>query len=113
LDDTGVVFLTNGNGPPGNAGRLLISQDYGDNWQEVTLPGSVNSTVWTVATQADQPMNLWACTNLGQVFASQDGGWQWARLPQEFGEIRAMHWRPLPVGIRQHEHSLTRRVAPV
>jgi photosystem II stability/assembly factor-like uncharacterized protein len=113
LDNTGVVFLTNGNGPPGNRGRLLISQDFGAHWQEVVLPGIVNSTVWTVATDPEQPMRLWACTNLGQVFVSHDGGWQWERLPQEFGEIRALHWRPLPTDIRQQDHSLTRRVAPV
>lgn len=113
LDNTGVVFLTNGNGPPGNRGRLLMSQDFGTHWQEVVLPGTTNSTVWTVATQPTQPMSLWACTNLGQVFVSHDGGYQWERLPQEFGEIRALHWRPLPAGIRQQDHSLTRRVAPV
>jgi len=113
LDNTGVVFLTNGNGPPGNRGRLLMSQDFGTHWQEVVLPATTNSTVWTVATQPTQPMSLWACTNLGQVFVSHDGGYQWERLPQEFGEIRALHWRPLPTGILQQEHSLTRRVAPV
>jgi photosystem II stability/assembly factor-like uncharacterized protein len=113
LDNTGVVFLTNGNGPPGNRGRLLISKDFGTHWQEVELPGMVNSTIWTVATHPDLPMALWACTNLGQVFASQDGGWHWERLPQEFGEIRALHWRPLAAGIRQQDHSLTRRIAPV
>ncbi|WP_408595250.1 WD40/YVTN/BNR-like repeat-containing protein [Limnohabitans sp.] len=113
LDHTGVVFLTNGNGPPGNRGRLLISEDHGAHWQEVHLPGTVNSTVWTVATHPLQPLHLWACTNLGQVFASQDGGWHWERLPQEFGEIRALHWRPLRPGIRQQDHSLTRRVEPV
>ena len=113
LDNTGVVFLTNGNGPPGNRGRLLMSQDFGTHWQEVVLPATTNSTVWTVATQPTQPMSLWACTNLGQVFVSHDGGYQWERLPQEFGEIRALHWRPLPAGIRQQDHSLTRRVAPV
>lgn len=79
----------------------------------MNLPGTVNSTVWTVATHPLQPMHLWACTNLGQVFVSHDGGWHWERLPQEFGEIRALHWRPLPLGIRQQDHSLTRRVEPV
>ncbi len=28
-DNSGVVFLTNGNGPPGNDGFLLRSRDYG------------------------------------------------------------------------------------
>ncbi|MBU3712445.1 MAG: hypothetical protein FGM21_11745 [Limnohabitans sp.] len=109
-DGTGTVFLTNGNGPPGDQGRLWVSHDHGDHWENVTLPGKLNSTVWTVATQADDPLRLWACTNLGQIFSSQDGGAHWERLPHEFGEIRALHWRRLPIGIRQQEHAVTRRV---
>jgi photosystem II stability/assembly factor-like uncharacterized protein len=109
-DRTGTVFLTNGNGPPGDQGRLWVSHDHGDHWQAVTLPGKLNSTLWTVATQAQDPQRVWACTNLGQIFSSEDGGESWQRLPHEFGEIRALHWRKLPSGIRQQEHSITRRV---
>jgi photosystem II stability/assembly factor-like uncharacterized protein len=109
-DASGTVFLTNGNGPPGDQGRLWVSRDHGEHWQAVNLPGKLNSTLWTVATQAQDPQRLWSCTNLGQIFSSEDGGESWQRLSHEFGEIRALHWRKLPSGIRQQEHSITRRV---
>ncbi|NDD12811.1 MAG: hypothetical protein EB072_09215, partial [Betaproteobacteria bacterium] len=90
-DQTGVMFLTNGNGPPGDDGKLLISTDHGQHWQPVDLPGRINSTVWTVATHPSNPHQLFTCTNLGQVFESTDGGHHWQRLHHEFGELRAMH----------------------
>ena len=111
-DRTGVVFLTNGHGPPGDEGLLWMSKDYGDTWHAVSLPGKINSTIMVVATNAEDPMRIWVASNLGQVFQSEDGGDSWARLPREFGEIRALHWRRLPVGIRQQAHSITLRQEP-
>jgi|KBSMisStandDraft_5_1062788.scaffolds.fasta_scaffold05896_2 photosystem II stability/assembly factor-like uncharacterized protein len=90
------VFLTNGNGPPGNSGRLLRSRDAGRTWEEIALPGKLNSTVWCVAVHPADPRLLFACTNLGQVFRSADGGNTFTRLEREFGEVRALHWRPAP-----------------
>ncbi len=112
--DPASLFITNGNGPPGDAGRLLRSRDHGRSFQSVPLPGTLNSTIWTVAVDPAVPATLFLCTNLGQIFRSDDGGEHWERLPHEFGEIRAMHWRALPAGIRQADHALTRpRVATV
>ena len=111
VDYSGVLFLPNGNGPPGNTGRLLVSRDYGDTWTPCTLPGALNSTPWCVATHAADPLRVFVCTNLGQLFCSTDGGASFERLPHEFGEVRALHWRPLPVGTRQQAHSITLRVA--
>lgn len=108
--DPASLFLTNGNGPPGNDGRLLRSRDYGRTFAPVALPGPLNSTLWCVATHAAQPSILFACTNLGQVFRSDDGGETWRRLPHEFGELRALHWRALPAGLRRDAHSVTRAV---
>ncbi|WP_426958471.1 WD40/YVTN/BNR-like repeat-containing protein [Muricoccus radiodurans] len=108
-DDPSIVFLANGNGPPGNDGKLLRSRDHGRTWEDVGLPGELNSSVWAVATDAADPMLLFTYTNLGQVFRSTDGGESWVRLPHEFGELRAMTWRALPTGIRKAEHSVTRR----
>jgi photosystem II stability/assembly factor-like uncharacterized protein len=109
-DNSGVVFLTNGNGPPGNDGFLLRSRDYGATWQNARLPGTLESTVWCVAVHPADPMLIFVCTNLGQLFRSIDGGETWAILPHVFGELRALHWRPLPPGTRQAAHALTRPV---
>jgi photosystem II stability/assembly factor-like uncharacterized protein len=111
-DDPSTVFLANGNGPPGNDGRLLRSRDGGDTWERLSLPGTVNSTVWCVALHPTDPSLMFVCTNLGQLFRSTDGGDFWERLPHEFGEIRALHWRTVPRGTRGAPHSITRAIAP-
>ena len=108
VDDPSTVFLCNGNGPPGNDGRLMRSRDYGITWSEITLPGELNSTPWCVATHSSDPSLLFTCTNLGQLFRTTDRGETWVRLPHEFGEIRSLHWRPLPVGMARAPHSVTR-----
>ena len=51
-DNSGVGFLTNGNGPPGNDGFLLRSRDHGTTWEDAKLPGPLESTVWCVAPMA-------------------------------------------------------------
>jgi photosystem II stability/assembly factor-like uncharacterized protein len=109
-DNSAIIFLANGNGPPGNDGRLLRSTDYGYTFADVHLPGELNSTPWCIATDPGDPLRLFACTNLGQLFRSTDGGDTWARLPHEFGELRALHWRLLPKGTRAAPHSITRAV---
>ena len=70
----------------------------------------MNSTVWSVAVNAQVPDVMFLATNLGQLFRSDDAGLRWTRLQQEFGEIRALHWRPLPADSRKAPHSLTRAV---
>lgn len=109
VDTDRILFLTNGNGPPGNDGKLLRSDDYGDSWHEVSLPGKLNSTVWCVATHTHDPMLLFACTNLGQLFRSRDGGDSWERMPHEFGELRALHWRWADIPEGRPAHSITVR----
>jgi photosystem II stability/assembly factor-like uncharacterized protein len=104
-----VLFLTNGNGPPGNAGKLLRSQDHGETWHPLALPGTLNSTPWCVATHAHDPMLVFMATNLGQLYRSTDGGDSWERLPHEFGEVRALHWRPVEYSPARPQHSITVR----
>jgi photosystem II stability/assembly factor-like uncharacterized protein len=89
-DGDGMLFLANGNGPPGSTGRLLRSVDYGASWQDVGLPGPLNSTPWCVASHVSNPQVVFSVTNLGQLFRSLDGGLTWAKLPREFGEVRSM-----------------------
>ena len=93
-DLNGTVFLCNGDGPPGSRGRLLRSRDWGESWEDANLPEPTNSTPWTVATNDADPNLLFACTNLGQMFRSMDGGEAWTKLPRELGEIRTMLWHP-------------------
>lgn len=93
-DLDGTVFLCNGNGPPGSTGRLLRSRDWGTSWEDCNLPGEVNSTPWMVADNVADPDLLFCCTNLGQIYRSEDGGAGWRKLSREFGEIRTMLWAP-------------------
>jgi len=93
-DRNGTVFLCNGNGPPGSRGRLLRSRNWGETWSDAHLPGQTNSTPWTVATNDADPDLLFCCTNLGQMYKSEDGGECWTKLAREFGEIRTIAWQP-------------------
>jgi photosystem II stability/assembly factor-like uncharacterized protein len=106
------VFLCNGDGPPGTTGRLLRSMDAGKTWCACALPGPLNSTPWCVAGHPSDAKLLFAATNLGQLFRSEDGGDTWRRLRHEFGEVRALHWRPLPAQMPRGEHSITKRTVP-
>ena len=107
------LLMTNGDGPPGSTGRLLASDDGGDHWRVIELPGPLNSTPWCIAADPADPSLLFLCTNLGQLFRSDDGACTWQRLPHELGEVRALLWRRLPEGIGTHaEHSITRRPQP-
>jgi len=108
VNDPSVVFVTNGNGPPGNDGKLFRSINQGFDWQEVILPVELNSTLWCVSTHVSNPNLIFLCTNLGQLFKSEDAGLSFVLLPHEFGELRALHWRALPKGARQAEHAITR-----
>jgi photosystem II stability/assembly factor-like uncharacterized protein len=95
-DDSGTVFLTNGDGPPGTWGRLYRSRDFGRQWTELALPVGTNSTLWTISVHPHDPDLVFVCSNLGQMFRSTDGGDSWIKLRRELGEIRCAHWRPVP-----------------
>jgi len=93
--DGKVLFLTNGNGPPGSTGKLLRSTDAGRTWVDAKLPGELNSTPWCIATHSEDPRLVFVCTNFGQLFRSLDGGNTWQKLKREFGEVRAAMLAPL------------------
>jgi photosystem II stability/assembly factor-like uncharacterized protein len=93
-DRSGVVFLTNGNGPPGTNGRLYRSRDYGHTWENVALPVAPESSVYFMATHAADPNLVFVATNLGQLFRSVDGGETWSVLPRRLPEVRALVWLP-------------------
>ena len=89
-----VLFLGHGDGPPGTIGSAWRSDDVGNSWQMLPLPTVPNSTLWDYAVHPADPERIYAYSIAGQVFESLDGGRQWRKLPREFGEIRALLWRP-------------------
>ncbi len=93
-DKTGVMFMTNGNGPPGTAGRLFRSRNYGTDWEDVRLPGEVESSVYFLAANPADPKLIYVAATLGQIWRSTDGGENWTPLKRRLGEIRALAWLP-------------------
>jgi photosystem II stability/assembly factor-like uncharacterized protein len=93
-DGSGVMFMTNGNGPPGTGGRLFRSRDQGETWQETALPGKVESSLYFLAANPADPSLLFAAATLGQLWRSRDGGETWDLLPARLPEIRALLWVP-------------------
>jgi photosystem II stability/assembly factor-like uncharacterized protein len=86
------ILLGNGDAPPGSTGLVAYSGDAGDNWQITRLPAPANSTIWNFASHRDDPQLVYASSVSGEVFRSTDAGHTWAKLPREFGEIRALAW---------------------
>lgn len=93
-DKIGVMFMTNGNGPPGTAGRLFRSRNYGADWENAGLPGEVESSVYFLAVNPADPTMIYAAATLGQIYRSTDGGESWTALKRRLGEIRALAWLP-------------------
>ena len=93
-DATGVMFMTNGNGPPGTAGRLFRSHNYGVDWEDAGLPGEVESSAYFLAVNPADPKLIYAAATLGQIYRSTDGGESWTALKRRLGEIRALAWLP-------------------
>jgi photosystem II stability/assembly factor-like uncharacterized protein len=91
-----VIFLGNGDAPPGSSGVIARSSDSGRSWQMMTMPSRANSTMWNFAMHASDPELLYASSVSGQVYRSTDGGSTWEKLRREFGEIRALAWAPSP-----------------
>jgi photosystem II stability/assembly factor-like uncharacterized protein len=112
VNDPAIIWLCNGNGPPGNTGRLLKSINYGYSWNEAALPQALNSTPWCIATHESMPELLFICSNLGQVFKTIDAGITWEIMPHTFGELRALHWRMTSYSDNRPSHSVTVRRLP-
>jgi len=94
VDRPEVIFLGNGDSPPGTTGVLGVSWDAGYSWEPAGMPGPANSTIWNLAVHAAEPALIYASSVSGLIFRSADGGRTWSRQPREFGEIRALAWTP-------------------
>jgi photosystem II stability/assembly factor-like uncharacterized protein len=88
-----VLFLGNGDFPPGSEGVVARSADGGRTWSAWSLPRA-NSTLWNFATHPADPELVYASSVSGEVYRSTDGGQSWAKLAREFGEVRALAWSP-------------------
>ncbi|MEM9529519.1 MAG: YCF48-related protein [Pseudomonadota bacterium] len=95
-DRPGVVLASVGDKPSGQAGVLLISHDEGATWSQAGLSEPVNSTIWSIATHASDPMLVFFVTIFGQIYRSRDGGESWVKMKRELGEIRQVAWAPTP-----------------
>lgn len=97
-DRSGVLFLAIGDRPSGETSMLLRSRDWGETWEDASLPKPVNSTIWSIGTNAADPSLIFCCTIFGQVFRSSDGGERWTKLGRELGELRMIAWAPAHQG---------------
>lgn len=95
-DSSGVMFLSVGDRPSGETGLLLRSRDWGETWEDAGLPMPVNSTIWWIGTNPADPMLIFCCTIMGQIFRSTDGGETWTKMKRELGELRMITWAPAP-----------------
>ena len=91
-DGSSMLFIGNGNGPPGDHGSIQWTENLGQTWHQATLSTEPNSTIWHFSTHPSNPDLIFAYSVSGQVFRSHDGGNHWTKLVREFGEIRAIVW---------------------
>jgi photosystem II stability/assembly factor-like uncharacterized protein len=93
-DDPDTMFVATGDGAVGKTGAIQRSTDGGRHWQMAKLPVEPNSPIWAFATNAADPDRIVACSHYGELYASEDAGDSWAKLPREFTEIRSLAWVP-------------------
>ena len=93
-DHTGVMFVTNGNGPPGTNGRLFRSRNYGRDWEDAGLPGPVESSAYFMAVHPADANLIFLATNLGQIYRSKDGGESWTQFERRLPEVSDIAWLP-------------------
>jgi photosystem II stability/assembly factor-like uncharacterized protein len=93
-DDPRVLFAGCGETTTGETGTVVRSNDGGQTWQSLPLPGRPNATMWGLATHPADASRIVAWTLFGEVYVSEDVGESWRKISREFGEIRAAAWLP-------------------
>ena len=79
---------------PGTSGAIAQSDDFCKSWKLLPLPQEPNSTMWTFATNSDDPKVIFAASRYGYLYRSDDGGASWSKLRRELSEIAAVCWLP-------------------
>jgi len=92
--DPSVLFVGVGNAPTGDTGYIVRSLDRGRTWQKVEMSAEANTTIFSFATNPEDPDLILACSRYGQIFASHDGGDTWVKLRREFTEVKTLVWVP-------------------
>jgi photosystem II stability/assembly factor-like uncharacterized protein len=93
-DDPNTVFVATGDAAAGSTGAIQRSKDGGQSWERLPLPVEPNSPIWAFATNPADAGRILACSHYGELYASQNAGDSWGKLPREFTEIRALTWAP-------------------
>ena len=88
------IFMSIGDDTPGQTGTVLRSTDTGHSWENLELPVSPNSAVWTVSVPEGDPRKVFAGTRYGYIYRSDDGGDNWTKLWRECSEIASIIWLP-------------------
>ena len=96
-DQSGVIFMSIGDKPSGQTGVLLRSRDFGTSWEKVELPGRVNTTIWWIFANPEDPRLILCASMFGEIFRSTDGGETWQRMDRFLGELREIAWQAVPV----------------
>ena len=92
--DPKTLFVATGDGAVGCAGAIQRSRDGGNRWEMLKLPVEPNSPIWTFATHPANPDRIVTCSHYGELYATENAGDTWQKLPREFTEIRAVSWVP-------------------
>ena len=93
-DDPRVLYAGCGQTTTGEAGHVLRTTDYGQRWEVLPLPAPANATLWGLATHPADADRIVGFSLFGEVFASEDAGGSWRKIPRDFGEIRTAVWLP-------------------
>ena len=94
IDDPKTLFVATGDGAVGCAGGIQRSRDGGNKWEMAKLPVEPNSPIWTFAVHPANPDRIVTCSHYGELYATENAGDTWQKLPREFTEIRAVSWVP-------------------
>ena len=86
--DPKTIWVAAGAGFQSDLGALFRSKDGGASWTRVNMGVKPQTTMFALAFDERQPKRMFAATSGGEVFASEDGGDNWAE-------------RPLPAGATQ------------
>jgi hypothetical protein len=79
------LYVGAGNDFDGDRGALFVSENDGESWNTVSLPGPLKSTVFAIAVNPHHPDSLHCATKNGGVFSSGDRGHTWRYTPVPTG----------------------------